>query len=143
MVNYLGACLFFSSQAFSRISEEIAKEYFMPTTLSPSHAYLLHAIVLSEGISPSKLASIMCLSPSTVTRLVDKLVYRGLVEREFIGKTSNLKATKSGVELKDIIEQSMQKLNSKFIEIFGEQKIESLNLYFKEFMLKLNSKENL
>ncbi len=134
MVNYLGACLFFSSQAFSRISEEIAKEYFMPTTLSPSHAYLLHAIVLSEGISPSKLASIMCLSPSTVTRLV---------EREFIGKTSNLKATKSGVELKDIIEQSMQKLNSKFIEIFGEQKIESLNLYFKEFILKLNSKENL
>lgn len=141
MVNYLGSCLFFDSQALARVTDEMAREIFMPTTLSPYHAYVLYAIVLSSDISPTNLASLMSLSPSTITRLVDKLVQKGLVRREFFGKSSTLTATKNGNDLRVPIEKAMGELNQKFINMLGTNNLDSLNSKIKDFVVTFNLKD--
>lgn len=141
MIDYLGSCLFFDSQALARVTDEMARDIFMPTTLSPYHAYILYAIVLSPNISPTNLAILMSLSPSTITRLVDKLVQKGLVKREFSGKSSSLKATKNGNNLRVPTEEAMGKLNKKFIDMLGTHNLDSLNSNIKDFVLKFNSKD--
>lgn len=141
MVNYLGSCLFFDSQALARVTDEMAREIFMPTTLSPYHAYVLYAIVLSSDISPTNLASLMSLSPSTITRLVDKLVQKGLVRREFFGKNSTLTATKNGNDLRVPIEKAMGELNQKFINMLGTNNLDSLNSKIKDFVVTFNLKD--
>lgn len=141
MVNYLGSCLFFDSQALARVTDEMAREIFMPTTLSPYHAYVLYAIILGSDISPTNLASVMSLSPSTITRLVDKLVQKGLVRREFFGKSSTLTATKNGNDLRVPIEKAMGELNQKFINMLGTNNLDSLNSKIKDFVVKFNLKD--
>lgn len=141
MVNYLGSCLFFDSQALARVTDEMAREIFMPTTLSPYHAYVLYAIVLSSDISPTNLASLMSLSPSTITRLVDKLVQKGLVRREFFGKSSTLTPTKNGNDLRVPIEKAMGELNQKFINMLGTNNLDSLNSKIKDFVVTFNLKD--
>ena len=66
-------CLYFSSQALARKVEKLAIESWKPTGLSPSHAYLLILVLREPGLQPTTVGEQLQLTPSTITRLVEKL----------------------------------------------------------------------
>ena len=79
-------CLFYSSNALARNLTRMAEEEFSMAGVAPSYAFLLMTVNSEPGIRPSKIGQRMQLSPSTVTRLIEKLEYRGFLERKIIGK---------------------------------------------------------
>jgi len=79
------ACLLFSANALARAITAIGDEEFGRVGLSYSHAYLLSEVINQPGITPSALSDTLYLTPSTITRLVEKLEQKQLVRRESEG----------------------------------------------------------
>lgn len=92
-------CLYFASNALARNITRLAEEAYAPTGLAPSHAMLLMVVIDEPGIGPSEIAEIMLLQPSTVTRFVEKLEQKGLVERKTNGKFTEVYPTEGGTAL--------------------------------------------
>jgi len=112
-------CLYFTAASLSRIITRMAEEAFAPTGLSPSHAFVLMAAAENPGIGPGELANRLSLAPSTVTRLVDLLVERGLLTRQSQGRTSRLAATPAGLALLMGVEKAWKRLHSTYADILG------------------------
>ncbi len=49
--------------------------------LTPSHAGILRAVAVAEGLSQRRLARLLEILPSRLVALVDELEHRGLIER--------------------------------------------------------------
>lgn len=92
-------CLYFSSNAFARKIEKLAQESWKPIGISPSHGYLLIAVIENPGIQPGLLAEHLQLQPSTITRLIEKLEEKKLVVRTTEGKLTNVYPTPKAKEM--------------------------------------------
>lgn len=92
-------CIYFMSGALARKVEKMAQDSWQPVGLSPSHAYLLLAVLEEPGIGPGALAGQLQLQPSTITRLVQKLEEKKLVVRTTEGKLTSVYPTPKAKEL--------------------------------------------
>lgn len=92
-------CLYFASSALARKMEKLATESWKPVGLSPSHAYLLMAVLEEPGMQPTVLGQHLQLQPSTVTRLMEKLEEKKLVVRTTEGRITNVYATPKAKDL--------------------------------------------
>lgn len=126
--DYCG-CLFYSANAFARKMTRMAEEEFSNTGLAPSYAFILMSVNSKPGIQPKELSEHLMLMPSTVTRLVEKLEYRGFLERKVSGRTTGVHPTEKSLKLDKAIRTSWQKLNERYSRLIGEK--ESKNLTHK------------
>jgi DNA-binding MarR family transcriptional regulator len=101
-------CLYFMSGALARKMEKLAQESWKPVGLSPSHAYLLLAVLEEPGIQPGVLAEHLQLQPSTITRLMQKLEEKKLVVRTTEGKITNVYPTPKAKELQPKMNSCLQ-----------------------------------
>ncbi len=119
-------CLYFSSNALARKMEKLAVENWKPVDLSPSHAYLLMMVLEEPGLQPGSLAGHLQLTPSTVTRLIEKLEEKKLVVRTTEGKQTNVyptpKAKALFPELKKCVDHFYKTCN----EVFGKEEYNKL-----------------
>ena len=119
-------CLYFNTVKFTRMINSFWEEAYRPTGLSPSHAYLLQFILEQPGATPKKLAEKMDLKLSTVSRFVDSLAAKGLVERKKENRDKrecSVYPTKPGINLKDELESISNNLHRKIREILGETNV--------------------
>ncbi len=119
-------CLYFNTVKFTRVINSFWEEAYRPTGLSPSHAYLLQFILDQPGATPKKLAEKMDLKLSTVSRFVDSLTAKGLVERKKENRDKrecSVYPTKPGINLKDELESISNNLHRKIREILGETNV--------------------
>ena len=86
-------CLYFTAAALARKVEKLATESWKKVNLSPSHGYLLMAVLEEPGIQPTVLSAQLHLQPSTITRLIEKLEEKKLVVRTTEGKVTNVYPT--------------------------------------------------
>lgn len=93
------ACLLFSANALARAITAIGDEEFGRLGLAYSHAYLLAEVVEQPGITPTSLSDALYLTPSTITRLIEKLEQKGLVTRRTEGKNTLVYPTESGLAM--------------------------------------------
>ncbi|MDE3247429.1 MAG: MarR family transcriptional regulator [Bacteroidota bacterium] len=100
-----GRCLYFASNALARKTEKMAVEAWKKTGLSPSHAYLLMIVLDEPGVQPGRLSAELHLTPSTVTRLIEKLESKKLVTRTTEGKTTMVYPTAKSKEMKPLMDQ--------------------------------------
>jgi DNA-binding MarR family transcriptional regulator len=107
----LNSCLFFSLSKVSRILKKEADDKFAITGLSPSHAFILYLVCLKNRIHQKEVGDYLMLTPSTMTRFVDKLVSKELVTREIEGKNVYLCATNEGEALNVDIMKAWDNLN--------------------------------
>lgn len=112
-------CLFFSLSAFYREFTRLAEEEFAETGFSASHAFVLMSVTSNPGIGPGEIARHMLLSPSTVTRLIDKLESRNLVEKKTNGKYMQIEPTTRGKERDVRIRKAWDNLFKRYVRELG------------------------
>jgi MarR family transcriptional regulator, organic hydroperoxide resistance regulator len=78
-------CLYFNINALTRAVNQHWEKAYQTIGLSPAHAYLLRLVLSTPGITQKQLAAELHLAPSTITRFIDALVKRGLLQRQDSG----------------------------------------------------------
>ncbi|GAB6138626.1 MarR family winged helix-turn-helix transcriptional regulator [Halanaerobaculum tunisiense] len=138
---YLHNCLYFTANKLSRAITKMAEEEFRIVGLTPNYAFLLIIVYENEGVGQKEIGEKLHLAPSTVTRFVDKLKSKGLVEKKSEGKRALIYLTDKGIELQDDIRRAWKNLHKRYSEILGEDAAEELNQLVDEAGIKLE--ENL
>lgn len=105
----------------------LAEESFQEIGLSPSYAYILMVVDNESPIATSAVANRVGLKPSTVTRLVDKLVGKGLIQRSQEGRNVWLHKTDKLEEEMLQITACWNKLYHAYNEIIGTKEATELN----------------
>ena len=119
-------CMYFVSGALSRKMEKLAVESWKKVALSPSHAYLLMMVIDEPGVQPSDLSKELHLTPSTITRLIEKLEQKKLVVRTTEGKLTNVYPTPKGKDLLPTLKSCLHEFYQKYSEILGREESEKL-----------------
>ncbi|MFD2368950.1 MarR family winged helix-turn-helix transcriptional regulator [Brevibacillus sp. GCM10020057] len=126
---FLEDCLYFTANRLSRAITRMADEAFATTGLTPAYGYLIRLVIGSPGITQKELSEKLSITPSTLTRFVDKLEAKQLVERKVHGKTVMVYPTEKGVELGPALRQASKKLKRLYEEILGKQLSDQLTQY--------------
>ncbi|MBB6633228.1 MarR family winged helix-turn-helix transcriptional regulator [Cohnella thailandensis] len=119
--HFLHECLFFTANRLGRAITKLAEDAFAPTGLSPMYGYLVRLAVGTPGISQKELAEKLSVAPSTLTRFVDKLETKKLVERKVQGKTVLVYPTAKGEGMLESIKQASRDLHDRYDEILGKE----------------------
>lgn len=119
-------CLFFAAGAFARSMNRRAEEAFAPTGLSPSHAFVVMAVNRKPGISPSDLSAELMLTPSTITRLMEKLESKGLIERRVSGRAVEVHPTDASRAVDADIRSAWKGLYDAYSALLGEEEANRL-----------------
>lgn len=119
--NFFSTYLYFSAGALAREVEKLAIECWKPTRLSPSHAHLLlHLSLIHDAVSPGRLARSLFLSPSTITRLLQKLEKKELVYRIVYDRARMVLITTKGAELIPLIDECDHAFRKRCEELLGK-----------------------
>jgi MarR family transcriptional regulator, organic hydroperoxide resistance regulator len=113
-------CLYFTTNALARKVEKLAADCWKIVDLSPSHAYLLMMVIEQPGVQPGCLAHHLQLSPSTVTRLIEKLEEKHLVSRITEGKITNVYPTANATNLLPNLKNCQQNFYHQYSNILGK-----------------------
>lgn len=119
-------CLYFTSNALARKVEKLAIESWKPVDLSPSHGYLLLLVLDNPGIQPGSIADQLQLTPSTISRLIEKLEERKLVVRTTEGKITNVYPSPKAKQLMPELQACVARSQSAYLESLGNQDIKEL-----------------
>jgi DNA-binding MarR family transcriptional regulator len=130
-------CLFYAANALARNITRVCEEAFAPTGLAPSLGFALMTVNRQPGVQPSEVASIMMLSPSTVTRLVEKLEGKGLLRRESQGKAILLQTTEKGLQLQKPLLTAWQRTYEAYTGRIGEDASKALTEQVFDAALRL------
>ncbi|MBC7865805.1 MAG: MarR family transcriptional regulator [Bacteroidia bacterium] len=114
-------CLYHSANALSRVVTRIAEEEFKSTALSPSAAFILLEVNISDGILIGDLSKKLQLSPSTLTRLVEGLEKKGFLTREQKGKFILVHSTKKSKSLQNKIKTCWKNFEDKCTLLLGQK----------------------
>lgn len=126
------SCLYFTTNALARKVEKLAVESWKKIGLAPSHAYLLKLVIEEPGMQAGVLAEQLQLTPSTITRLIEKLEEKKLVTRVTEGKTTNVFPTQKAKEMKPQIKQCIEEFHEKYVKILGKEES-------KQFIQNMNT----
>lgn len=120
--------LYFLASAFSRKLSAESDDVFATMGMASSHALILMLVDEQPEIQPNQLAKILYLKPSTITRLVQKLERRGLLERSSEGRASYITCTPEGEEAagkvrehwNELMESKKEELGERYTEVLSE-----------------------
>ncbi|WP_027624467.1 MarR family winged helix-turn-helix transcriptional regulator [Clostridium lundense] len=133
-------CLFFTATRLKKIAAKIAEDELKLLGMSPTYVYILLGVKFKPGITQKELSEELHLKPSTITRLIDKLVINGLVERRAEGKLSHIYLTKNGEEIQEDIQKYRVKLHNRYREILGKEEYDLLTKITNDSARILESK---
>ncbi|MGL5616634.1 MAG: MarR family winged helix-turn-helix transcriptional regulator [Sarcina sp.] len=134
-------CLFFTATRLYRIATKIAEDEFKKLGMSPSYVYILLGVKLKPGITQKELCKELHLTPSTITRLVDKLVGDSFIRKEMEGKLSHIFLTDKGKEIQEEIEIFRESLHKRYKEALGEEDYKNLIKLTNQSAIILEDKE--
>ena len=117
----LNGCLFFTSAKLARELGRIADESFRKTGFSPSHAILLYIVNLRGGIPQKEIGEMLHLTPSTITRLLERLERNEFIAKKSEGKNVYLCTTPEGLALQSDIITAWNMLQGKYEDVLTEE----------------------
>jgi MarR family transcriptional regulator, organic hydroperoxide resistance regulator len=113
--------MYFSSNTLARKIEKLAQESWKPAGLSPSHAYLLILVLEMPGVQPTTLTGHLQLTPSTITRLIEKLEEQKLVTRNYEGKTTFVMPTTRAKQMQPLLLQCQKHFYNSYSTVLGKE----------------------
>lgn len=115
----LNCCLYFTANTLGRIMTTMAEEEFKRTELSPNYAFIILLVGERPGVTQKEIGEYLQLTPSTITRFVDKLETKGLVRRAVQGKSALLYPTEAGQELAPELAVTWKRLYHRYSRVLG------------------------
>ncbi|HSC38779.1 MAG TPA: MarR family winged helix-turn-helix transcriptional regulator [Chitinophagaceae bacterium] len=112
-------CMYFVSNALARKTEKLATAAWKPAGISPSYGYLLMLVLDNPGAQPGMLSEELHLTPSTITRLIEKLEEKKLVIRTTEGKATNVYPTPKGKEMLPLLKECTKAFYESYTAILG------------------------
>lgn len=122
----LDSCLFFTVKKLDRALNKIAEESFQKVGMTPTYAFILLILAEEDGRLQKDIAQILYIAPSTLTRLVEKLVYKGYVTTLTEGRTRKVYLTVNGRELLPDIREAWDNLHARYKAILGDEYVDDL-----------------
>ena len=119
-------CLYFNLSSLTRTITDVWKAEFAKLGLSPSHGYLLFAMVESKGKQQKDYGEHLDLDASTINRLIDSLVQKKLVTKEGAGRGSEVSVSAEGKREYRRIKKTMDTLRQKMSNSLGEKRFSQL-----------------
>lgn len=123
----LGKHIYFNANNLARRVSALADRQFKEYGFSGSYAFIVIAVLRNEGLSQKQVSDFFKLAPSTVTRFVDKLVKKGLLERRQQGKEILVTLTGDGVNTAKRLEDDLKILNAEIVDLLGDKYLDTLN----------------
>jgi len=133
----LGDCLYYSSNKLSRMIGKMADEEFRITGLSPTYAFLVSILNEGDGITQKEIGEILHVTPSTITRFIDKLENSGHLERRIEGKNSFIYSTEKGKGIQSDIDRAWTNLHARYKDLLGEDGCNELTSILNKACAKL------
>ncbi len=121
-------CIYFNLNTLTRNINKLWDEAFKRHGLSPAHGYLLRAVLANPGMSQKELADELLLDPSTITRFIDALSTRRLVERrpsKDNARESTVVPTARGKALHKELEQTGNELYKDMRKTLGARRFDN------------------
>lgn len=128
--------MYFTANALARKMERLANESWKKVELSPSHAYLLMIVIEEPGVQPGALSEELQLTPSTITRLIEKLESKKMVVRTMDGKVTNIYPTPKAKTMLPKLKACIDNFFAAYSKVLGKK--ESIQLL--ENMHRLSDK---
>jgi DNA-binding MarR family transcriptional regulator len=119
-------CLVFSANALSRIITKIADEAFASTGLPSSYAFLVMQANKNPGATIGALGEALQLTPSTLTRLVEKMEQKGYLRRETAGRTTLVFPTEAATLLDPALRLAWASIYHQYVDVLGEKTAQQL-----------------
>ena len=119
--NILECCLFFTANSLARIITKMGEEEFSTVGMTPSYAFLLTLAIEQPAISQKELAANLHMAPSTVSRFVDSLVYKGLISKSSEGRNTYIYPTDEGESRKEDIRKAWHSLYERYSSVLGKE----------------------
>ena len=119
-------CVYFNISTLNRKITKIWQDEFSLLGLSPSHGYLLGAMARKPMATQKELSEIMELDASTITRFIDALNSKKLIEKVSTGKGAKFRLTPEGKTLSLRTDELMNSLFSNMQNSLGETKFANL-----------------
>ncbi|TDF92598.1 MarR family winged helix-turn-helix transcriptional regulator [Paenibacillus piri] len=138
--SFLHNCLFFTANRLGRAITKMAEEEFAMTGLTPMYGYLIRLVIGTPGIAQKDLSEKLSVTPSTLTRFIDKLENRQLVKREVQGKTVLVYPTDKGKELEQSIRRASKNLHDRYQAILGVDASDRLTVLLETTSEQLEKK---
>ncbi|HEX3934448.1 MAG TPA: MarR family transcriptional regulator [Puia sp.] len=114
--------LYVSAAALARTVEKLAIECWKPTGLSPSLGHVLFYLIHYDNVTgPLIIAKNLFLSPSTVTRLLEKLEKKELIFRFVYENVRMVQATPDAFRLEPLITECEFTFRKRCIALLGEE----------------------
>lgn len=120
-------CLYFNTNALARKLNATWENAFGKVGLSPSHAYLLRAVLKKPGVTQQELAKEMNLNKSTVTRFIEVLEKKNLLVRKSSSQDQREKLihpSAQAIEMSDQLEALGNELYTSMCELIGNDSLE-------------------
>ncbi|CAG5081492.1 Transcriptional regulator, MarR family protein [Thermobacillus xylanilyticus] len=134
---YFTDCLYFTANRLTRVITRMAEEEFARTGLSPAYAFLLMAVQERNGLTQKELGEVLHLTPSTVTRFVEKLERKLLVTTRQDGRMSRVYLTDKGRAMQEQIEECWSSLHERYAKVLGREEGDRLTRRLYEVSVEL------
>ena len=141
MVHHLlQGCLYFTANSLARVLTGIAEEEFKKTGLAPNYAFIILLICEKPGLMQKEISEYLQLTPSTITRFVDKLETKKLLARRTEGKAVFLDPTEEGKALLGEIKAAWERLYYRYADVLGTKMSQQLTEDSWKAALRLEGK---
>jgi DNA-binding MarR family transcriptional regulator len=124
--DHFNTCLFFASSATARALAKIAEVQFKAFDLSPSQGFMLMSIREAPGINVSDLSLVLSLDASTVTKTLEKMTLKDLIQRETINKNVRVFLTGKGEQREADARAAWKKTKLVYTKLVGETEVRTL-----------------
>lgn len=108
---------YFSIKKLNRILEKKTEETYRKIGLSHSYALTLFILSQEDGKCYKELADILCITAPSMTKIIEKLNRRDLVNIIPNGRTKHIHLSEKGKDLADVIAETFFSTRQEFIEL--------------------------
>lgn len=121
-------CLYFNTNALSRKLNGVWDSAFAECGLSAPLAYLVRLVAQQPGITQRLAGEVLRLEKSTITRFVNSLIEKGLVQRRIgeDGRENRLYLTAKGRRVAPRLEEIGNRLYQTMTSVLGKQTVKEL-----------------
>lgn len=116
---FMSNCIYFTASHLLRELERLANESFAPTGMAPAYTYMMLMISRNDGLTMTELADAFDYEQSTLSRMVQKLVSRGWLEKKRQGHQTCLFITTRAAAILPVMEESLNVFRELSDEMMG------------------------